>query len=221
MNFLWPDLLWLLLALPLLGRARTSGCCGARRRPLRYASLSHGQGGARQGPGWRRHIPPRCSCWPWPRCCLAVARPLAVITLPSKQETIILAMDVSGSMRATDVQPNRLVAAQEAAKAFVTELPRHVRVGVVAFAGTAAVVQAPTHEPRGRLAAIDRFQLQRATAIGSGIVLSLATLFPDAGIDLSQITGARRAAGHRRRQAERRPSRRSSRARTPRPRSSC
>jgi Ca-activated chloride channel family protein len=64
-------------------------------------------------------------------------------------------------------------------------------VGIVSFAGTAAVVQPPTQSREDLFAAIDRFQLQRATAIGSGIVLSLATLFPDAGIDLSQITGAR------------------------------
>jgi Ca-activated chloride channel family protein len=64
-------------------------------------------------------------------------------------------------------------------------------VGVVSFAGTAAVVQPPTQSREDIVAAIDRFQLQRGTAIGSGIVLSLATLFPDAGIDLSQITGAR------------------------------
>jgi Ca-activated chloride channel family protein len=107
------------------------------------------------------------------------------------EQTIILAMDVSGSMRATDVEPNRLVASQNAAKAFIAELPRAVRIGVVSFAGTAAVVQPPTLSREDVVAAIDRFQLQRGTAIGSGIVLSLATLFPDAGIDLSQVTGAR------------------------------
>jgi Ca-activated chloride channel family protein len=122
---------------------------------------------------------------------VATARPLAIVTLPSQQETIVLAMDVSGSMRAADVLPNRLQAAQDAAKTFIKDLPRSVRVGVVSFAGTAAVVQPPTQNRDDIVAAIDRFQLQRGTAIGSGIVLSLATLFPDAGIDLSQITGAR------------------------------
>jgi Ca-activated chloride channel homolog len=89
------------------------------------------------------------------------------------------------------VQPSRIVAAQEAAKAFVTELPREVRVGVIAFAGTAAVVQAPTNSREDIIAAIDRFQLQRATATGSGIILSLATLFPDDGIEIEQATGQR------------------------------
>ena len=144
-----------------------------------------------------------------------------MITLPSTQETIILAMDVSGSMRATDVQPNRLVAAQEAAKAFVTDLPRNVQVGIVAFAGTAAVVQPPTLNRDDVNAAIDRFQLQRATAIGSGIVISLATLFPDAGIDLSQITGAARHAAGPERQAQARLHAGARRARTRRRRSSC
>jgi Ca-activated chloride channel family protein len=122
---------------------------------------------------------------------LSLARPVATLTLPLADRTILLAMDVSGSMRAEDVKPNRLVASQEAAKAFVAGLPREVRVGVVSFAGTAAVVQAPTTSRDDVLAAIDRFQLQRGTAIGSGLVLSLATLFPDAGIDLQAITGQR------------------------------
>jgi len=122
---------------------------------------------------------------------LAAARPVAVVTLPSNQQTIILAMDVSGSMRATDVQPNRLVAAQNAAKAFIGELPRHVRVGIVAFAGSAQVAQLPTTNREDLVTAIDRFQLQRATATGNAIVISLATLFPDAGIDLESMQSGR------------------------------
>jgi Ca-activated chloride channel family protein len=93
-------------------------------------------------------------------------------------------MDVSGSMRAADVEPNRLVAAQNAAKAFVNDQPQHTRVGVVSFAGTAAVVQPPTKTREDIIAAIDRFQLQRGTAVGSGILVSLKTIFPDAEFDL-------------------------------------
>jgi Ca-activated chloride channel family protein len=78
-----------------------------------------------------------------------------------------------------------------AAKTFVENLPRDVKVGVVSFAGTAAVVQAPTTSREDIIAAIDRFQLQRGTATGSGIVLSLATLFPDDDIEISHITGQR------------------------------
>jgi Ca-activated chloride channel family protein len=126
---------------------------------------------------------------------LAVARPAAVVTLPSQHRTIILAMDVSGSMRATDVQPNRISAAQAAAKAFVAEQPSNVRIGVVSFAGTASVVQPPTNNREDIIAAIDRFQLQRATAIGSGIIVSLATIFPDAGIDVSSLIYGRAPRG--------------------------
>ncbi len=115
---------------------------------------------------------------------VAIARPQALVTLPSQHETIILAMDVSGSMRAADVEPNRLVAAQNAARAFVNDQPQHTRVGVVSFAGTAAVVQPPTRNREDIIAAIDRFQLQRGTAVGSGILVSLKTIFPDAEFDL-------------------------------------
>lgn len=191
MTFAWPELLWLLLALPLLVLAYLWLLYRRKKNTVRFASLALVKQAAGKGPGWRRHVPPALLLLAVAAMLIATARPMAVVTLPSQQETIILAMDVSGSMQATDVQPNRLVAAQEAAKAFVADLPRSVRVGVVSFAGTAAVVQPPTQSREDIVAAIDRFQLQRGTAIGSGIVLSLATLFPDAGIDLSQITGAR------------------------------
>jgi Ca-activated chloride channel family protein len=192
MNFLWPEMLWGLLALPLLVLFYVWLLKRRKKTSLRFASLAlvkEAMGGRRT---WRRHVPPALLLLAFAALITATSRPTAVMTLPSQSQTIVLAMDVSGSMRATDVQPNRLVASQEAAKAFVTDLPRNVRVAVVSFAGTAAVVQAPTLSREDVFAAIDRFQLQRATAIGSGIVLSLATIFPDAGIDLSQITGERR-----------------------------
>jgi Ca-activated chloride channel family protein len=191
MTFVWPDFLWLLALLPALVLLYVWLLHRRKRNTVRYASLAMVKQAAGNGPGWRRHVPPALMLLAIAALLLATARPLAVITLPSQQETIVLAMDVSGSMRATDVHPNRLVASQEAAKSFIKDLPRTVRVGIVSFAGTAAVVQPPTQSREDLFAAIDRFQLQRATAIGSGIVLSLATLFPDAGIDLSQITGAR------------------------------
>jgi Ca-activated chloride channel family protein len=191
MTFLWPQFLWVLALVPVLVLAYLWLLGRRKKSAVRYASLGLVKAAMGNGPGWRRHVPPLLLLLGLTALLLAISRPAAVITLPLQQETIILAMDVSGSMRAEDVQPNRLVASQLAAKAFVGELPRHVRVGVVSFAGTAAVVQAPTHSREDVIAAIDRFQLQRGTAIGSGIVLALATLFPDAGIDLSQITGQR------------------------------
>ena len=126
---------------------------------------------------------------------LAIARPAAVLTLPSQHDTVVLAMDVSRSMLAEDVQPNRIVAAQAAARAFIAEQPARTRIAIVAFAGTASVVQAPTHNREDLLAAIDRFQLQRATAIGNAIIVSLATIFPEARIDIAAVNATRRGGG--------------------------
>jgi Ca-activated chloride channel homolog len=185
MTFLWPDMLWLLLAVPVLIAVYILLLRRKKKAALRYANLSLVKEALGPGQQFRRHVPPLLFLLALSTMIAAVARPAAIVTLPIQQQTIILAMDVSGSMRAKDVEPNRLVAAQQAAKAFVADLPRGVRVGVVSFAGTAAVVQPPTQNREDILAAIDRFQLQRGTAIGSGIILSLATIFPDAGIDVS------------------------------------
>jgi len=191
MTFFWPEMLWGLLAIPLLVALYVWLLRRRKKTALRYANLSLVKEAMGKSLAWRRHVPPVLLLIAITALLVAAARPAAKITLPSAEKTIVLAIDVSGSMRATDVQPDRITAAKEAAKAFVVDLPRTVRIAVVQFAGTAAVVQAPTLSRDDVVAAIDRFQLQRGTAIGSGIVLSLATLFPDAGIDLSQITGQR------------------------------
>jgi Ca-activated chloride channel family protein len=190
-TFLWPTMLWAMLLVPILLLGYLWLMRRRKKTTLRYANLALVREAMGSSSAWRRHVPPALMLLAIAALLFASSRPAALLTLPSTEQTVILAMDVSGSMRATDVQPNRLVASQEAAKAFVADLPRNVRVGVVAFAGTAAVVQAPTLSRDDVNASIDRFQLQRATAIGSGIVLSLATIFPEAGIDLSQITGQR------------------------------
>jgi Ca-activated chloride channel homolog len=191
MNFLWPEFLWLLAALPLLVLLYLWLLKRKKKMALRYASLSIVKEAMGAGQTVRRHIPPALFLLAMAAMLIAAARPMAVVTLPSNQQTIILAMDVSGSMRATDVQPNRLVAAQNAAKAFINELPRHVKVGIVAFAGSAQVAQLPTTNREDLVTAIDRFQLQRATATGNAIVISLATLFPDQGIDLESMQNGR------------------------------
>jgi len=185
MSFQWPEMLWLHLALLALVAAYFYALHRKKKFALRYASLTLVKDAMGAGQKWRRHVPPLLFLLALAIMITAIGRPTAVITLPSQHETVILAMDVSGSMRATDVEPNRLIAAQNAAKAFVAEQPENVRIGVVAFAGTATVAQAPTRNREDVVAAIDRFQLQRATAIGSAIIVSLATIFPDAGIDVA------------------------------------
>src|SRR5918996_2105157 len=187
MTFLWPEMLWLLLIVPVLVAGYFYLLRRKQQAALRYASLSMVKEAMGEGQRFRRHIPPLLFLIALIAMIAAIARPATVVTLPSQQRTIILAMDVSGSMRATDVQPNRISASQAAAKAFVAEQPLNVRIGVVSFAGTASVVQMPTRNREDIIAAIDRFQLQRATAIGSGIIVSLAAIFPDAGIDVSSL----------------------------------
>ena len=195
MKFIWPSMLWLLALLPLLVLLYLWLLRKKRKTTVRLASVQVAKLALGPGPGWRRHLPPALMLLAVAAGLFAVARPTATITLPLSERTIMLAMDVSGSMRAEDVKPNRLVASQEAAKSFVNNLPREVRVGVVSFAGTAAVVQAPTTSRDDVIAAIDRFQLQRGTATGSGIILSLATLFPDHGIEIQHVTGQRNFPG--------------------------
>ncbi len=191
MNFLWQEALWLLLLLPLLVLGYFWLLKRRKKTAVAWSSLAVVKEAMGKQRLWRRHVPPALLLTALASLIVASARPTAVLTLPLVEQTVILAMDVSGSMRATDVEPNRLVASQNAAKAFIAELPKSVRVGVVSFAGTAAIVQPPTLSREDVTAAIDRFQLQRATAIGSGLILSLAAIFPEAGIDLSQVTGAR------------------------------
>src|SRR4030095_905700 len=187
MHFLWPEFLVLMAPLPLLVLLYVWLMRRKKKLALRYASLSIVREAMGAGQTIRRHIPPMLFLLAVAAMLVAASRLMAVVVLPSNQQTIILAMDVSGSMRAADVQPNRLVAAQEAAKSFIKELPRTVRVGIVAFAGSAQVAQLPTTNREDLVTAIDSFQLQRATATGNAIVVSLATLFPDAGIDISDF----------------------------------
>jgi Ca-activated chloride channel family protein len=188
MSFLWPEMLWMSLALPLLVAGYLWALLRKKKLAVKYANLSMVREAMGAGGRIRRHVPPLLFFLALAAMLIAMARPQATITLPTQHETVILAMDISGSMRATDVEPNRLVAAQNAAKQFVNEQPENVRVGVVAFAGTATVAQAPTRNREDVLAAIDRFQLQRATAIGSAIIVSLATIFPNEGFDVASFT---------------------------------
>jgi Ca-activated chloride channel family protein len=186
MSFVWPQYLWLLLLVPVLVAAYVAAL-RRKKVAVRYADLGLVKAAIGPAQRFRRHVPPLLFLLALIAVLIAIARPSAVVTLPSDSRTVIMAMDVSLSMRATDVDPSRIVASQVAAKQFVQELPKDIRAGIVTFAGTALLVQPPTKNREDLIAAIDRFQLQRHTAIGSGIILSLATLFPEEGIDLEQV----------------------------------
>lgn len=187
MFFLWPQYLWLMLALPLLPVAYVWLLRRRGKLAVRYSSIGMVRT-ATAGRQWRRHVPPVLLLFAFAGLLLATARPMARVPLPWARTTIILAMDVSLSMRVNDVQPSRMEAAQEAAKLFLRDLPKNVEVGLVTFAGTSQVAQAITLDRSALVKAIDSFQMQRATAIGSGIVTSLAELFPDQNINLEEMT---------------------------------
>lgn len=186
MQFLWPHYLWLLLALPLLPAVYVWLLRRRGKPAVRYSSVQLVNEAA--GRSWRRHVPPALFLLAFAILLLAAARPIASIPLPWARTTILLAMDVSLSMRVTDVQPNRMVAAQEAAKQFLKELPRDIEVGLVTFAGSTQVAQRATLDRAALTAAIDAFQMQRGTAVGNAIVVSLAELFPDHGLDVGDMT---------------------------------
>ncbi len=186
MDFLWPQNLWCLLALPGLPLVYLWLLRRRGKPALRLSSL-HIARRALQSP-WRRHLPPALLLLALAVLLLALARPTARITLPWARSTIMLAMDVSLSMRVGDVKPSRMVAAQEAAKSFLLEVPRHIDVGLVTFAGSAQVAQRATLDRAALASAIDAVQMQFGTAVGSAIVVCLAELFPDHGIDLGEMT---------------------------------
>ena len=191
MHFLWPHNLWWMLLLPGLlllywGLRRRRG-----QASRAYAGLSVVPE-AEDRPS-RRHLPAIFLLLALSLLLLALARPVAPVPLPWAKSTIWLAIDISRSMRVGDVKPSRMVAAQDAAKAFLGEVPRRIEVGLVTFAGTAQVAQRATLDRPSLVGAVDAIQMQYGTAIGNAIVLCLAELFPDHGIDLGEVTfGSRR-----------------------------
>ncbi|NML44628.1 VWA domain-containing protein [Ramlibacter sp. G-1-2-2] len=191
MYFLWPQYLWLLLALPWLVAAYLWLLTRRSRQAVQYSSLRVAREAAARN--WRRHVPPALLLLALAGLLVAMARPVARVPLPWARSSVLLAMDVSLSMRVTDVKPSRIVAAQEAAKLFLHDLPKDVEVGLITFAGSSEVVQRATLDREALVAAIDGFQMQVGTAIGSAIVVCLAELFPDQGIDVGEMTfGVRR-----------------------------
>ncbi|MDM0075594.1 VWA domain-containing protein [Variovorax sp. J2P1-59] len=187
MSFLWPDFLWLLPGLLLVPAAYVWLQRRRNKAALRYSSLGIVRAAA-AGQSWRRHLPPALFLLACSGLLLAAARPVARVPLPWARSSIMLAMDVSLSMRVTDVKPNRLVAAQDAAKSFLRELPKNIEVGLVTFAGSSQVAQRATLDRESLVASIDAFQMQMGTAVGNAIVLCLAELFPEQGIELGDMT---------------------------------
>src|SRR5919108_3426196 len=181
MEFVVPPLLWW-VALPaaLLGGYAWAQTRRARDAvPFSHLGLLCQALAGRPSTAGRRHVPPVVVLLGLGLAAVALARPALRVAIPKDRVTIVLALDVSGSMGANDVFPSRLAAAKRAARGFVNTLPAGFRVGVVAFSSTAALVQPVTEDLGAVRAAIDKLELGGGTAIGEGIQVALASLPPD------------------------------------------
>jgi Ca-activated chloride channel homolog len=179
-QFVWPRLLWLLASLPLWLILYIALQRRGVQRAWPSASMVTGVAQLRL----TRHAPALLVLLGLAGLLLAMARPQAILLLPSRIDTVMLAIDSSGSMRATDVQPSRIEAAQAAAKSFVLGQPGQVKLGVVSVAGAAALVQAPTDQRDLVIQAIEQLSLQPGSALGSGIVIALHAMLPGSGLDV-------------------------------------
>jgi Ca-activated chloride channel homolog len=179
-SFEWP---WLLLGLLLVPLA-LAGYLLLQRRRMRYAvrftNLDLLANVVERSPGWRRHLPPALALLALAALLTGIARPHATVDVPREQGTVVLAMDVSGSMTATDVEPSRLEAARTAAERFLDQLPDGFKVGLVSFSTQAAVLTRPTNDHEAARASLESLVAGGGTAIGEAIRSSVE-LVPEEG----------------------------------------
>jgi Ca-activated chloride channel family protein len=178
----WPLALLSLLALPLLVAAYVRQLRSRRRHAVRYSSVALIRAAAPARSAWRRHVAFALLLGALGALGVAAARPHLRMTVPVSGSAVMLALDVSGSMCATDVEPNRLTAAQAAMRTFVKDQETDTRVGLVLFSGFAQVAVAPTTDREPLLRAIDTLTTARGTAIGAAILKSvdgIAEIDPD------------------------------------------
>ena len=157
MNLLWPGFLLLLGLIPIIIGIYIWILRRRRRYAIRYSSLSLVRAALPQQSRWRRHLPVALFLLGLASLVIALGRPVASVVVPSGQATIVLAMDISGSMCSTDIEPNRLLAAEDAALQFIRNQHSNTQIGVVVFAGFAEIIQTPT-----------RFQARLGHGWGSG-----------------------------------------------------
>lgn len=176
MNLLWPGFLLLLGLIPALIAVYIWMLRRRRRFTVRFSSLSLIRAAAPQQSRWRRHLPFALFLLALAFLVIALGRPQALVSVPAGQATIILSMDVSRSMCSTDIEPNRLQAAKEAALSFIERQPFSTQIGIVAFAGFAEVIQIPTADQELLADAIQSLRTGRRTGIGNGILEALDAL---------------------------------------------
>jgi Ca-activated chloride channel homolog len=166
-------MLWALLLVPVALAAYLLAQRRRSRYTVRFTNLDLLANVVSATPRWRRHLPPALYLLALVALLTSLARPQALTLVPKEHATLVLVMDVSGSMNATDVQPTRLVAAQRAAASFVEQLPEKFRVGIVSFASTAQTLTRPTVDRAAVHEAIGSLHAEGATAMGDGIERAL------------------------------------------------
>lgn len=169
-----PERLWLLIAVVALAAAYIALQVVKRGYAMRFTNLALLDKVAPKQPGWRRHVVAATFLGCIALNAVAFANPQRTERVPKERATVMLAIDVSLSMAADDVEPNRLEGAKEAATQFVQQLPPKLNVGLVAFSGVAAVKVPPSQDREAMLAAIDQLTLGEGTAIGDAILASLS-----------------------------------------------
>jgi Ca-activated chloride channel homolog len=170
MDWLWPGSLALLVLIPLMIALYIWILRRRKRVAVRFSSLSLVRAAQPQRSRWRRHLPFVIFLAAISSLIMAMGRPVAIVSVPTGQTTIVLSMDVSRSMCATDIEPSRLIAAEQAALSFIESQKPGTQIGVVAFAGFAEQIQAPTTDTEVLRSAIESLTTGRRTAIGSGIL---------------------------------------------------
>ena len=173
MGLVWPAFLFLLILIPLVISAYVLVLRRRKRFAAHYSSLLLIREAMPGRTSWRRHLPFALFLLALAALILGLARPVATVNATSSQATILLALDVSLSMCSSDIPPNRLTVAQEAAETFIRNLEPGTRVGIVAFAGFAELVAPPTADKDVLLAAVGSLSAARRTAVGSAILRSL------------------------------------------------
>lgn len=173
MDLLWPGFLLLLGLVPLILAAYIWMLRRRRRFTVRYSSLSLVRAALPRHSFWRRHLPFALFLLALISLVLALGRPVAIASVPAGTTTIILSIDLSRSMCSTDVPPNRLVAAQEAALSFIERQPPSTQIGIVGFSGFAAMLQEPTTDQEVLADIVRNLRTDRRTAIGSGILKAI------------------------------------------------
>jgi Ca-activated chloride channel family protein len=175
-SFFAPDRLWLLAAVAALAGLYVAALRRKRRYGVRFSNVALVDKVAPRGPGWRRHLPAAAFLAMLCVLVVAFARPAADTKVPRERATVLVALDVSNSMAATDVEPNRLEAAKSAALAFVDRLPARFNVGLVAFDGSASVIVAPTTDHQAVDNGIRGLVTGPATAIGEAVFSSIEAI---------------------------------------------